>query len=332
MPSVSNAGGSLSSAIVLTMLAWGVRWVRGEMVRRKREDTAKQQERRTPGRFHANLSPASLRMLVETGAYPHIVLDVRAPEETNPLPPELRGSLRLPCDLVAQALASSSAWTETFQGVPFPETHFMLVFVGSSSSQQLRAAAAAASQGFLRTMTLAGTLSGFARGASTQPNLHYVSRDAVAALLSAQQNSPLGPPPQRVVVLDVRRGDERALYGHIQGTVHIPVDRLPSALALSPENFLAQYHFPKPSIDDLVVMSCRTNVRAAWAAALAQDAGLMQCVVFRQGVYGWRLDSSVKVYRGYKQFDPPPEPEPFQLEQADIGAGAAELAALGIGF
>ena len=222
MPSVSNAGGSLTSAIVLTLLAWGVRWVRGEIIRRKREDTARQQERRTPGRFHADLSPAALRMLMETGAYPHIVFDVRAAEESQPLPPELRGSLRLPCDLVAQTLGSPSAWTEMFQGVPFPETHCMLVFVGSTVEQQVRAAAAAASQRFLRTMTLAGTLAGFARGASTQPHLHYVSRDAVAALLNAYGDPSTTTGPHRVMVIDVRRSDERALYGSIKGTVHIP--------------------------------------------------------------------------------------------------------------
>ena len=230
MPSVSNAGGSLTSAIVLTMLAWGVRWIRGEMVRSKREDAARQQDRRTPGRFHAELSPASLRMLVETGAYPHIVFDVRSPEEMQPLPPELRGSLRLPCDLVAQTLASRSAWTEMFQGVPYPESHYLLVFVGSTIEQQLRAAAAAASQRFSRTMSLAGAFPEFARSVSAQPHLHYISRDAVAALLSAQGDhyvSSVGGPPvaRRMIVLDVRRSDERALYGHMKGTVHIPGKR-----------------------------------------------------------------------------------------------------------
>lgn len=78
------------------------------------------------------------------------------------------------------------------------------------------------------------------------------------------------------------------------------------------------------------MMSCRTNTRAAWAAQLAQDAGLSRTVVYREGVYGWRVDASVKVYRGYKLFDPPPEPEPFQVEQPDLMAGATELAGLGM--
>lgn len=44
----------------------------------------------------------------------------------------------------------------------------------------------------------------------------------------------------------------------------------------------------------------RTNVRAGWAAQLAQDSGLSRVLVLRQGVYGWRLDPAVKPYRGYR--------------------------------
>jgi len=217
MPSVSNAGGSLTSAIVLTLLAWGVRWVRGELIRRKKEEAAQRQENGAPGRFHAALSPAALRMLVETGAQPHVVIDVRPATETDALPSELRGSLRLPLDSVAQALSSPSAWAEVFQGVSFPESNYLLVFVGSTPEQQLSAAAAAASCGFERTMTLAGTLANFATGAATQPHLHFIGRDAVAALLSAPAET-----QPRTFVIDVRRSDERALYGAIKGTVHVP--------------------------------------------------------------------------------------------------------------
>ena len=108
------------------------------------------------------------------------------------------------------------------------------------------------------------------------------------------------------------------------------MDRLANALSLPSDQFFSQFGFSKPGSDDLVIMSCRTNTRAAWAATLAQDAGLVRCVVYQQGVYGWRIDPAVKVYRGYKLYDPPPEPEPFLLEQPDFGSGTAELAALGV--
>lgn len=221
MPSVSNAGGSLTSAVVLTLLAWGVRWLRNELSRHKKEEAARQRERRSPGRFHAALSPAALRMLMETGPYPHVVFDVRDADETEPLPPELRGSLRLPHNMVAQALESPNDWAQFFHGIQYPQPHFMLVFVGSSKEQQLEAAAAASSVGFERTMTLSGSLMEFSQKVTLQQNLNYISRDAVAALVSPLNEASLIP-TTRAVLVDVRRSDERLLYGAIRNSVHIP--------------------------------------------------------------------------------------------------------------
>ena len=59
-------------------------------------------------------------------------------------------------------------------------------------------------------------------------------------------------------------------------------DQLPAALRLSEEQWQQQYRFPKPRPHDPVVMQCRTNRRAAWAAQLAQDSGLHNCLVYRQ--------------------------------------------------
>lgn len=221
MPSVTNAGGSLTSAIVLTLLAWGVRWLRNELSRYKKEEAARQREKRSPGRFHAALSPAALRMLMETGPYPHIVFDVRDADETGPLPSELRGSLRLPHNLVAQVLGNANEWAQFFHGIQYPESHFMLVFVGNTKEQQLEAAAAASSVGFERTMTLSGSLMDFSQKASMQQNFNYISRDAVAALVSPMSEGSLIP-TTRAVLVDVRRSDERLLYGAIRNSVHIP--------------------------------------------------------------------------------------------------------------
>ena len=81
--------------------------------------------------------------------------------------------------------------------------------------------------------------------------------------------------------------------------------------------------------DNPLFSSGRTHTRAAWAAQLAQDAGLARCLVFRGGACGWRGDPSVRAYRGYRLLDPP-EPEPARVDPFDAAAGAAELAALGI--
>ena len=53
-----------------------------------------------------------------------------------------------------------------------------------------------------------------------QANLRYINRDALAVLLGlAGSASPAAPPS---AVLDIRRYDERTLYGSIPGTKHIP--------------------------------------------------------------------------------------------------------------
>lgn len=70
MPLITNAGGSLSTAIAITLLAWGVRWMRAEMNKKKREEEAALQELSLQlGRFYARLSPATLRMLVSVCAH-----------------------------------------------------------------------------------------------------------------------------------------------------------------------------------------------------------------------------------------------------------------------
>ena len=74
----------------------------------------------------------------------------------------------------------------------------------------------------------------------------------------------------------------------------------------------------------------RTSTRSAWAGQLAKDAGLQRCLVYRQGVYGWRIDPGVRPHRGYRALDPPPEPEPFTLEAPNLQAGWSELAQLGL--
>lgn len=220
-----TTGGSITSALALTLLAWGVRWLRQELDKRKKaEQAAARGAACAPGRHYARLSPAALRMLVETGALPHLVFDVRpaTPGLTpEPLPGELRGALRLPVDKVAAALASPAAWEDygggQFRGVPFPQQHHLLVFVGDSQEQQLAAAAAAAAQGFHRTLVLDGGLPLFALGVHAAPDLRFVGRDAVALLLGmgGGGDGVLGGAARApaTLLLDVRRSDERLLYG-----------------------------------------------------------------------------------------------------------------------
>ena len=62
----------------------------------------------------------------------------------------------------------------------------------------------------------------------------------------------------------------------------MPAHQLPSALEMSPERWEDTYQFPKPSSNDWIIMSCRTNKRATWAAQVAADAGYSRCLIYKQ--------------------------------------------------
>lgn len=87
----------------------------------------------------------------------------------------------------------------------------------------MRAAAAAASCGFQRTMVLEGGLQALGGGSTQLPqpqaDLRFIGRDALAVLLGM---SPEVLHVPAVTLVDVRRSDERALYGAIKGAAHIP--------------------------------------------------------------------------------------------------------------
>jgi hypothetical protein len=65
MPQISNIGGSLTSAVVLTFLAWGVRLLRATAQRQgpSRKGSSSENGGTRP-RFFAALTPAALRRLV----------------------------------------------------------------------------------------------------------------------------------------------------------------------------------------------------------------------------------------------------------------------------
>lgn len=167
-----------------------------------------------------------------------------------------------------------------------------------------------------------------------QAEKRFINRDAVAAMLG---HVDAGCPPREALVLDIRRHDERSMYGSIPGmhfpcllhhqsclalycswmaaglllnsgqhaqatfqvvhplpfrlvllfvagTVHVPAHQLPMAFQMGPDSWEDTFHFPKPSNADWVIMQCRTNKRATWAAQLAADAGLTNCLIYKQVV------------------------------------------------
>lgn len=331
MPLFQQVGGSLTTAAALTLLAWSVRFLR-KKYNRGGIPYLTEQSQRSQGRFFCTLSPAALRMLVETDPIPHLLIDVRTAEaiKDSPLPRELNlTALQIALDEIEAVLAGgSSSWPARLREKAAPPSRdYLLVFVGEGEEQPRAAAAAASSKGFNRTAILEGGLEAFSSSVLSQANLEYINRDAVAYLLGLLEEGAREP---KALVIDLRRHDERSMYGKIPGTVHVPTDEIPSALRMSSRQWRDTYHCDKPAQGDPVVMQCRTNRRASWAAQIAQDAGFKKCFVYKQGVYGWKLSPAVKSYRSYEKWDPPPEPEPFQVEQADSHEARAELSRLGL--
>lgn len=346
MPRISNIGGSLTSAVVLTLLAWGVRFLRATAQRgkdgSKRSNSAELVA--TLPRFFASLSPAAIRMLVEIDPIPHVLMVLRSSGDSSDssasngnlngsptertLPAELAcASVHIPDHQVAHVLSGRDGdWPCRVAGPPLPFKGHLLVLIATGAQPPKTAATAAAAAGYQRVAYLEGGAAAFHQPArnQAQADLQFINRDALSVLIGGSGSS--------AVVLDLRRHDERTLYGGVASSYHIPVDELPAALELSLTAWQDRYRFPKPGGSSTVVMLCRANRRASWAAQLAHDAGLPHVLVYKQGVYGWRLDPNVRSYQSYDKWEAPPDPEPCQIDTVDMDAARDELDDLGLPY
>lgn len=219
----------------------------------------------------------------------------------------------------------------------------------------MRCASIAANLGFLRCAVLDGGLEALGGGgASRAPRFTFISRHREASLsLSAGGFDARAPSPARrhalalllerggggsslvpgeggPLLVDVRRSDERTLYGAIPGAAHLPVEQLPRALAMGTDEWSRTFRFPKPHAGDTLVFHSRGDGRARWAAQLAADAGLERCLVLRDGCAGWRFDACVQLYEAYKEGQAPPSPQSFSLEEPDVSDAEEELYGLSL--
>ncbi|GAQ87376.1 hypothetical protein KFL_003480200 [Klebsormidium nitens] len=350
--SIQNVGGNLFTVLQLALMTWGIRelrraWAAHSAAKARAASFA--QGSAAPA--FAGISAAALRLLVDTQPLPYAIIDCRPREEARASPapfkdvlvipePELRFALQLP----------PPAWEARYGPAPLPDRRKAVVFLSANGRRSAQAAASAASVGYSRCLVLQGGLAAYMSEAKSERRpARCLSRHAVALLLQGQARPVAnggdghaeaghaaaggcaergGQPP--VVVVDLRRHDERALYGAIQGSVHIPVDQWARALALDGEAWEAVYHCPKLGRDALLVLACRTERRSTWAAQVAHDCGLRRVFVLSGGTNGWRFDPQVEVYDGYKEGSAPPAPVPFEVEKVDEEAATKELRDLGL--
>jgi rhodanese-related sulfurtransferase len=247
-----------------------------------------------------------------------------------------------------------TAWEQRF-GSPAPGARQTLVFLSSDGTAAQRCASIAANTGFLRCALLDGGLEALGGGgASRAPRFNFISRCALQEVLHRKQgvcsdhaccarrhalalllergggSGSLVPGEGGPLLLDVRRCDERTLYGAIPGSAHLPVEQLPRALAMGTEEWSRTFRFPKPHPGDALVLHSRGDGRARWAAQLASDAGLERCLVLREGCAGWRFDACVKLYAPYAEGEPPPPPQPVSPEVPDLDDAEEELYGLSL--
>jgi len=272
------------------------------------------------------LSAVSVKLLVKIDPTKHLVIDVRDEREAlrAPLPKTFESAVNVPDPELQRALGPGM-WPARFS-CPAPDKDTLLVFLANTQREAERAAMAAGTWGYTKCCVLADGLSAVNLGDEEEPSFKWISRDALAVAIAPATD---GVDPL-VTLLDVRRHDERTLYGSIPTSLHVPVEQFAHALLLTPEDWARTYRFPKPSLHEPLVLQCRSNVRSRWSALVAEHAGYQRVLVYKQGSYGWRLSSTVQAYPSFKPGDVPPEPEQFEVESVNQVAASEELRALGI--
>lgn len=330
---IHNVGGSLTFLLQIALLAWGIRQLRSVLAKRRQ----KQAPRINTVPFRpcepppfTTLSALAVKKLVDTNPTPHLLIDVRFPEavRANPFFPS-KNTINVPEAEVRNVLQLSEAeWANRFPSVKGADRSQLLVFVSTKGRRAQHAAIAAAELGYNGCCVLSGGIPAFhalfLEGEQFQHS--FLSRDALAILLqNLRQNTTGNITSPKPYLIDVRRHDERALYGHIYGSIHVPVNEWPKALVMEPSDWERNYGCPKFQKEDLIILYCRMNNQSSWAAQVAHDAGVNRCFVCKGGVLGWRLDATVLPYDGYALGDPPPEPHKFKVETVNYEAAEQEL-------
>lgn len=120
-----------------------------------------------------------------------------------------------------EVLSHPKRWAETFGATRRPPPSDILVFLGSTAGEQEEGAAGAKAAGYDRTLALAGTLANIEEAEAQPPHdLAFLRADALALLLMGEGARQAFPCP--VTIIDVRRWEERLLFGSIRTSQALP--------------------------------------------------------------------------------------------------------------
>lgn len=89
------------------------------------------------------------------------------------------------------------------------------------------------------------------------------------------------------ILLDCRTVNEVTSWGIIEGAKVLPAHELFEAFHATPEDFLAEYGFPKPRPEDIILCYCQYGPRSLMAAQLLSWMGYLKVLHFRDGYYEW---------------------------------------------
>ena len=317
---VTNVGGSLTTAVCLSLIAWSVRVLRSAKHRdraRQRTTSSSQPTVKLNKQTYGVLSAKAFWMLVQTKPVKYLLLDVRPKSEdggataVTKLSDRLAVTHILPEELANLLRNRNTLWKKRFPNIPVPSLRTTMIFVSTHGHSSSHAAALATSLGFTRCSIVDGGL------AAAVPLAHFdepavfssgkdraLSFDAVLLLLETVRDdgNALG-----LVILDIRRFDERALYGTLEGSTHVPVDHLPKAVHMNDEEWVRMFRFHKPTSDNLILLHSRSSSSAAWAKQLLSDAGLHNCHSYVDGAYAGP-DGTLRSYEAYEEGGAPQEP------------------------
>nr|XP_040021099.1 thiosulfate sulfurtransferase/rhodanese-like domain-containing protein 3 [Gasterosteus aculeatus aculeatus] len=99
---------------------------------------------------------------------------------------------------------------------------------------------------------------------------------------------------RKAVVIDVREPWELREYGHIPGSINVPLGQVNTALQLAPEEFDEKYGGVMPQHTDNIVFTCLAGIRSKKALDTAVSLGYKDVQNYLGGWQDWEKNEPQK--------------------------------------
>lgn len=321
----NNAGGSIGSGLAVLLTGWIChRIARAWSSQRASNEKLLTSAQGASGRPTGRLNVPALVYLISHGPFPFVILDLRDCDQIESM---LHGVVvKLSPDDVPAALTDDCKWSDASKGCARPSPHHALIFI-SEVKEKLHAATAVATLHGYQTCFTVMAKRPLQKSLGDPPEPRLISSDALAHLMNIRGASGDPKPP---VLVDVRRHDERTLFGCISGSVHVPAEDLAVSLQSAHDMFEQIARTPAWVKEDVIVFHSRSTCRAQWAAIVASQQGFMNVFVLMGGTNEWNFQPSVLRYAHYEIGDPIPVAKAPPVRSVKFDEAAKELLMLGL--